>query len=77
MTCALTSTPKSTSVFAPTSTSSGGGVFKAGAGVIGASVTLGVLLGIEALVMLPGGLKLGSKKRLGASPSGNVTKPKA
>lgn len=34
------------------------------AGVIGAMVTLGVILGVEALILLLGGLRLVSKKRL-------------
>jgi len=34
-------------------------------GVIGAFVTLAVILGIEALIMLLGGLRIASKKRLG------------
>lgn len=40
------------------------GMSKAVAGVIGAMVTLAVILGIEALVMLIGGLRLVSKKRV-------------
>ncbi len=39
------------------------GITKPVAGVIGAMVTLAVILGIEALVMLLGGLRLVSKKR--------------
>jgi hypothetical protein len=48
------------------SNSSGGsgGMSKAVAGVIGAMVTLGVILGLEALILLVGGLRLVSKKRL-------------
>jgi hypothetical protein len=57
--------------------SSGGGISKAVAGVIGAMVTLGVILGAEILVMLVAGLRLVSKKRLVAgSPAGSTT-PKA
>ncbi|KAF4630134.1 hypothetical protein G7Y89_g8009 [Cudoniella acicularis] len=51
-------------------TSSSGGISKAVAGVIGAMVTLAVILGLEAIVMLIGGLRLVSKKRLSG---GNVT----
>ena len=46
------------------SSGSGNGVSKAVAGVIGAMVTLAVILGIEALIMLIAGLRLVSKKRL-------------
>ncbi|KIW18281.1 hypothetical protein PV08_02569 [Exophiala spinifera] len=44
--------------------SSGGGMSKAVAGVIGAMVTLGVILGLELLIVLVGGLRVVSKKRL-------------
>jgi hypothetical protein len=47
------------------SSSSGGGISTAVAGVIGAMVTLAVILGLEALIMLVGGLRLINKKRLG------------
>lgn len=47
----------------------GGGISKAVAGVIGAMVTLGVILGAELLIMLVGGLRLVSKKRLNSAPS--------
>ncbi|KAJ8609576.1 hypothetical protein MRB53_039027 [Persea americana] len=52
---------------------SGHGISKAVAGVIGAMVTLGVLLIVEAAVMLGGGLRLVSKKRLQqvGSPAGS------
>jgi hypothetical protein len=56
------------------SNSSGGGISKAVAGVIGAMVTLAVVLGAEILIMLAGGLRLVSKKRLaGGSPAGSTT----
>ena len=42
----------------------GGGISKAICGVIGAMVTLGVILGVELLVLLLGGFRLVSKKRL-------------
>ncbi|KAI9053563.1 hypothetical protein LZ554_002518 [Drepanopeziza brunnea f. sp. 'monogermtubi'] len=44
-----------------------GGMSRAVAGVIGAMVTLAVVLGLEALVMLVAGLRLVSRKRLGAA----------
>ena len=44
--------------------SSSGGMFNAVAGVIGAMVTLAVILLVEGLVMLAAGLKLVSKRRL-------------
>jgi hypothetical protein len=57
-----------------TSSSSGGGISKAVAGVIGAMVTLAVILGAEILIMLAAGLRLVSKKRLaGGSPPGSTT----
>ena len=57
--------------------SNGSGISKAVAGVIGAVVTLVVILGIEAVVMLGVGLRLVSKNRTTAgSRQGNVA-PKA
>lgn len=53
----------------PSSSSGSGGVSKAVAGVIGAIVTLAVILGLAVLVMLVGGLRLVSKKRLNATSS--------
>ena len=44
--------------------SGGGGVSRPVAGVIGAVVTLAVLLGLGGLAMLVGGLRIASKKRL-------------
>ena len=71
--CAPTGS-SSSSGSAPSSTSSqsssSGGMSKAVAGVIGAMVTLAVILGLEALVIVLGGLRLVNKKRLGA---GQVT----
>lgn len=49
-----------------TSSSSSGGMSRVVAGFIGAMVTLAVILGVEALVMLLAGLRLVSKKRLGS-----------
>ena len=43
-----------------------GGLSKAVAGVIGAMVTLAVVLGVEGLIMFVGGYRLASKKRLAA-----------
>jgi hypothetical protein len=48
--------------------SSGSGLSTVVAGVVGAMVTLAVILGIEGLIMLVGGLRLVSKKRLNATP---------
>jgi hypothetical protein len=58
------------------SASGSGGMSKAVAGVIGAMVTLAVILGLEALVLLAGGLRVVSKKRLagaGAAASTGAT----
>ena len=64
--CGTEAAPASTSSTANSPSSSGsGGVSKAVAGVIGAMVTLAVLLGIAALVIVVGGMRLVSKKRLG------------
>ncbi len=65
-----TSTSSSSSPSASADSSSGGGISKAVAGVIGAMVTLAVILGLEALIILVGGLRLVNKKRLSqASPA--------
>lgn len=48
---------------------SGGGISKAVAGVIGAMVTLAVILGAELLILLVGGYRLVSKKRLAHTTS--------
>ena len=58
-------------------TGSGSGISRAVAGVIGAMVTLAVILGIEALVMLLAGLRLVSKKRLGGGKQNGGLEPKA
>lgn len=61
------------------SSSSGGGMSKAVAGVIGAMVTLAVILGLEALILLAGGLRVVSKKRLNGantSPPSSVSQTK-
>ncbi|RFU36115.1 4-nitrophenylphosphatase/Acid phosphatase, partial [Scytalidium lignicola] len=63
--CAASSTSTSSSSSpSPSTGSHSSGMSRAVAGVIGAMVTLAVILGIEALVMLAGGLRLVSKKRL-------------
>jgi hypothetical protein len=63
-----------TSCTSSSQNSSGGGISKAVAGVIGAMVTLAVILGAEVLIMLIAGLRLVSKKRLAAgSPAGSTT----
>ena len=54
-----------------------GGVSRPVAGVIGAFVTLAVVLGVEALIMLVAGLRLVSKKRLGAGAREGAVRPKA
>jgi hypothetical protein len=62
-----TGSTSSPSASASNGSGSGGGISKAVAGVIGAVVTLAVILGVEILIMLVGGLRLVSKKRLGQS----------
>lgn len=62
----------SSSSSSDSSTESGsGGISKAVAGVIGAMVTLALILGVELLIVLVGGYRLISKKRL-ARPESNV-----
>jgi len=51
--------------------SSSSGISTAVGGVIGAMVTLAVILGIEALILLVGGIRLVRKKSLAASPVGS------
>ena len=63
--CDTEAAPASTSSAEDSSSSESGGVSKAVAGVIGAMVTLAVVLGIAALVILVGGMRLVSRKRLG------------
>ncbi|KAL7790979.1 histidine phosphatase superfamily [Trichoderma ceciliae] len=66
--CAANSTDSST----PSATSSdkSSNITKPVAGVIGALVTLGVILGLEALVMLLGGLRLVKKSTLASGATG-------
>ena len=55
-------------------TSSSGGISKAVAGVIGAMVTLAVILGAELLIMLIAGLRVVNKKKLAGSSTPNAVK---
>ena len=59
------------------SSGGGGGVSRPVAGVIGAMVTLAVILGVEGLIMLVAGLRLVSKKRLGAGAREGTVRTKA
>ncbi|KAI9825589.1 MAG: hypothetical protein M1819_000485 [Sarea resinae] len=61
-----TSTSGSASATATSSTHHGSHLSNAVAGVIGAMVTLGVIFGLEAIIMLLGGLRLVTKNRLRA-----------
>lgn len=54
------------------SSSHGNGISTAVGGVIGAMVTLAVILGLEALIMVLGGFRLVSKKRLAGVGNGAV-----
>lgn len=54
-----------------------GGVSRPVAGVIGAMVTLAVVLGVEGLIMLVAGLRLVSKRRLGGGAREGAVRPKA
>jgi len=56
--------------------SSRGGMSNAVAGVVGAMVTLAVILAVEGLIILVGGLRLVSKKRMAGRPASekHVTK---
>jgi hypothetical protein len=70
--CAATTTT-STSSAGSTNTasppqSSSSGMSRAVTGAIGAMVTLAVIAGVEALIMLVGGLRLVRKKKLAVSP---------
>jgi hypothetical protein len=66
--CATTSTSTSTGPSgSPTAASSSGGISKAVAGVIGAMVTLAVILGVEGLILLVTGWRLVGKKQAAAS----------
>ena len=62
----------SSSSTSSTSSSHSGGVSKAVAGVIGAMVTLAVILGLEILLLLIGGFRIVSKRRLAGSNAAPV-----
>lgn len=73
--CASNSTSSDNSSSSSSSSGGGGnGVSKPVAGVIGALVTLVVILGVEAAIMLLGGMRLVKKSSLGqtTSPAGGV-----
>jgi hypothetical protein len=72
-TSSSSSTGSSSSATPSTSTDSSGGsgISTAVGGVIGAMVTLAVVLGIEALILLVGGMRLVRKKSLAASSAGS------
>jgi hypothetical protein len=57
------------------SASGGSGISTAVGGVIGAMVALAVVLGIEALILLVGGMRLVRRKPLAASPTRNEARP--
>lgn len=72
--CAVATPPTAT---ATKSASSSGGVSKAVAGVIGAIVTLAVVLGLAVLVIFVGGMRLVSKKQMHAASSDHSGSPMA
>jgi hypothetical protein len=77
-TCAEFATGSSGASSSSHSDGGSGGISKAVAGVIGAMVTLGVILGLEALILAVGGFRIVSKKRLqGTSANGVSGAPKA
>jgi hypothetical protein len=61
--CAAADTTTSSTTGANTNSSSGSGMSRVVAGVVGAMVTLAVILGVEALVMAVAGLRLVRKNR--------------
>jgi acid phosphatase len=71
--CASNSTSSGSSTTTGTTSSKGSGISNAVAGVIGAMVTLGVILGLEALVLLASGLRLVRKKTLAAAGATSST----
>jgi len=71
-TSTTTSSGNSTSSSAPVSTSSGG-ISRVVAGVIGAFVTLAIIIGLEALVLLVGGFRIAKKRAGGVSQSSGVS----
>jgi len=68
--CASSTTSSSSSATPSSSSndSGGSGISTAVGGVIGATVTLAVVLGVEALILLVGGMRVVRKKSLAASP---------
>ncbi|MCJ1486553.1 hypothetical protein MMC06_006730 [Schaereria dolodes] len=64
--------PGSGSTSSASASGGGGGVSKAVAGVIGAMVTLAVVLGAEALIMLAAGLRVVRKAALGGGQNGSA-----
>lgn len=71
--CASAAPPATTTM--ATTGSGSKGVSKAVAGVIGAIVTLAVVLGLAVLVMVVGGMRLVSKKRMNAGSSTSSGSP--
>jgi hypothetical protein len=74
--CAAYATDDSSNGGASTASSSkesGNGLSPVVNGVIGAMVTLAVVLGLEALVLLVGGYRIVSKKTLASSPVSHVS----
>jgi hypothetical protein len=75
--CAAYATDNASNGNASTASSSkkesGNGLSPVVNGVIGAMVTLAVVLGLEALVLLVGGYRIVSKKTLASSPVSHVT----
>lgn len=67
--CASTATSSGSTPSSSSSPSGSGGVSKVVAGVIGAMVTLAVILGLEALILLAGGFRIAKKR----SAAGTVT----
>lgn len=75
--CASPTTSASGSSASGGSGSSSGGISKTVAGVIGAMVTLAVILGVEATIMLIAGLRVVRKNRLTAGATQGNVAPKA
>lgn len=75
--CASTSSTSSGASATATPSSGSGGISKAVAGVIGAMVTLAVILGLEALILLVGGLRIAKKRSGAASPESQSVNPMA
>ncbi|KAJ6107112.1 hypothetical protein N7523_008435 [Penicillium sp. IBT 18751x] len=63
--CASSASTSSTSDSTGSSDSSSGGISRAVAGVIGAMVTLAVILGLEALFFLVGGFRISKRRKAG------------